>query len=96
VYKTEDNKKCAVGALLKPSLYEDRFDESDGVGVRGLPDNVHNYLGRENLDWLSSLQATHDECARVWHKDHEDDTYTENPHFGKYFLAVAKEQNLLS
>lgn len=92
VYKTPDGRKCAVGALIKPELYDPKWDESDGIGVRGLPDDIQHYLGEKNIDWLSSLQACHDECARSWEQEKE---YDGREHFGRYFLEVAKERNLL-
>ncbi|MFI5405104.1 MAG: hypothetical protein ACHQ1D_01185 [Nitrososphaerales archaeon] len=95
VYKTSEDRKCAVGVLLKPTLYEERFDEADGLGVLGLPEAVQEYLGKENLEWLTKLQMCHDQCAKSWISD-RDDGYTENPHFGRYFLEVAKEANLLA
>lgn len=93
VYKTEDNRKCAVGALLKPALYKPVFDEDSGTSVKGLPDNVQDYLGQENIDWLLTLQNCHDECARNWN---DEKSYGEWNHFGKWFLACATEKGLLT
>ena len=90
VYKTEDGRKCAVGALIKPALYESKIDAGDGTSVTGLPDSILNYLGDENLGWLSDLQRMHDDLARDWefHKESK-------AHFGRFFLERAKEQRLL-
>ncbi len=92
VYKTPEGRKCAVGALIKPALYDPKFDADDGTPVNRLSDEVIDYLGPNNLDWLGRLQTCHDDCARNW----ETHNYNGDAHFGRYFLQVAKDQRLLS
>lgn len=93
VYLTDEGRKCAVGALLKPALYKDSFDSGDGIGVLGLPENVKEFLGKDNLDWLQKLQNCHDDCARNWREEKE---YGEEDHFGRWFLKVATKNKLLA
>lgn len=92
VYKTPDGRKCAVGALIKPAHYDPGFDANNGTPVDRLSDQVLNYLGTENVDWLKKLQACHDDCARNWESEKE---YSGEDHFGRYFLSIAKSQSLL-
>lgn len=92
VYKTEDGRKCAVGALIKPAHYDPEFDAGSGTPVTRLPDEVIDYLGPENIEWLSKLQSCHDDCARSWESGRSFGDYD---HFGRFFLKVAKNQALL-
>lgn len=95
VYKTEDGRKCAVGALIKPAYYEESWDADDGTPINMLSDEVLNYLGLENVDWLKRLQQCHDDCARQWNDRYEAfDQFGD--HFGRFFLREAKKNNLLS
>lgn len=93
VYKTPEGRKCAVGALIKPALYQKEIDRGNGTSVLGLPDSIKNFLGEDNLSWLTKLQNCHDECARSWEEEKE---YGDHNHFGRWFLACANEQGLLT
>jgi hypothetical protein len=91
VYKTDDGRKCAVGALIKPALYDPEIDSDSGTPVKMLPDRIIDYLGEENLTWLTKLQQCHDDLAREWNNQNISAT-----HFGRHFLSVAKTKGLLS
>ena len=93
VYKTEDGRKCAVGVLIKPALYEEKFDDREGTAARALPPNVLDYLGRDNIEWLGELQHCHDDCARNWDLELRDAAHN---HFGKFFLDAARNLKLLN
>jgi hypothetical protein len=96
VYKTPDGKKCAVGALIKPAHYDPSFDADNGTPVSRLSDEVINYLGVDNIEWLGRLQTCHDDCARNWYQGEGYTGVVFGGHFGRYFLQVAKDQRLLS
>jgi hypothetical protein len=82
VYLTNDGRKCAVGALIPDDKYSLDFDSGDGKGVIGLPEYIQDYLGKDNIIFLSRLQKCHDELAR--------DISWEGEHFGFMFLERAK------
>lgn len=86
VYRDSDGHKCAVGVLIPKKLYEVIFDEGDGLGVNGLPENVIRYLGVDNVELLQKMQECHDELAREFY-----DLYP-TEHFGKLYLEKAKEK----
>lgn len=86
VYQTEDGRKCAVGLLFKDGQYDPRFDDDAGTSVTGLPDNILNYLGVENIEFLGQLQTFHDDNARQWYSEGIHD------HFGKWLLEKMKSR----
>jgi hypothetical protein len=85
VYKTSEGRACAVGALLllKPELYEKVWDEGDGVALTGLSEAAHDFLGKDNIEFLHNLQQVHDDLAR-------EDRW-ETSHFGKELLLMYKQ-----
>lgn len=64
-YRNEEGHTCAVGAIIKPTLYEFAFDRKNLpidhpniVGAIGL--SVGRQLSKKELDWLQLVQHAHD------------------------------------
>jgi len=66
-YRGEDGGRCAVGILIPDEMYS---SEIEGSRVHCLDINsndIYQYLGKDNMLFLDSLQCVHDE-SRCWNK----------------------------
>lgn len=64
-YRNSDGNVCAIGAVIKPALYEFAFDlkklpidHPNIIGAIGL--SVGRQLSKKELDWLQLVQHAHD------------------------------------
>lgn len=63
MYRADNGLMCAVGALIPEELYNPKMESDSVEGIMHEFPEIETFLGKENLDLLSSLQTLHDDYA---------------------------------
>lgn len=91
VYKTSDDRGCAIGCVIPRELYDPSWDENSGTAVVMLPTEVQKFIGMTipTERYYQACQWVHDDVAL-------SGVVKEGEHFGRAFLARMEEIETLS
>lgn len=88
LYRGPNNTKCAIGALIPDSIYEDCMENKRASVLIGRFERVGDIIKPENCSLADSLQQVHDE-AKMTKKNTFD-----KKHLRSSLENVAKHYNL--